>query len=66
LEENGDFFSKRICKNPCDNGYYGDDTTFVCTICHGNCELCTGKLASQCTYCASTFYLLGSTCGADT
>lgn len=37
LEETIDFFDKKICKNPCDPGFYGDDTTFTCTICHTNC-----------------------------
>jgi hypothetical protein len=57
-----DFFDATVCKNPCDPGYYGDDTTFVCEECDPKCELCNGGLASECTYCSPTNFMLGSTC----
>lgn len=41
---------------------YPDTSSNVCESCHAYCTVCTGAAVSQCSQCATGYFLLGTTC----
>ena len=53
------------CLMNCPDGYFADNAD-RCATCHGDCETCSGPLATDCATCSgSKPYTLGSTCLAQ-
>ena len=50
----------------CDDGYYPNTTTVVCTACDSSCKTCSGWGANNCTSCYDPFTLENSTCVCPT
>jgi len=50
------------CQTSCLPGYYGEPATNLCQVCNAACTTCTGPMNTECTGCAESFFLSGSTC----
>ncbi|KAL4506322.1 hypothetical protein ABPG73_017056 [Tetrahymena malaccensis] len=50
------------CKPKCPQGYYKDQPTKTCILCHSNCSNCTGPLSTQCSSCNLGYLQKGNTC----
>ncbi|CDW80137.1 UNKNOWN [Stylonychia lemnae] len=50
------------CRTYCEDGYYPDDVTNQCLMCHYSCETCTGAGPDMCTICSPGYYRKGKLC----
>ena len=54
--------SDTTCDSTCPDGYWGDDATQSCQVCHSFCSECSGPNSNECSACKSGYFLQGSTC----
>ncbi|CDW72739.1 UNKNOWN [Stylonychia lemnae] len=50
------------CKRTCNDGYYPDDLTNQCLMCHYSCDTCSGYGPDKCVICADGFNRRGQYC----
>ena len=50
------------CLSYCPDGYWKDDATKTCLVCHSYCSKCSGPNTDECSACISGYFLQGSTC----
>jgi proprotein convertase subtilisin/kexin type 5 len=50
------------CSDACPTGYYADEWTGNCEICHDSCTICDGPLPSDCSACKANDYYFDTGC----
>lgn len=59
------YLYNNTCLNSCPNGYYNDNTTFLCFPCKSPCETCLSSSQYQCISCISPYALYGTVCSSS-
>ena len=49
--------SDTTCDSTCPDGYWGDDATQSCQVCHSFCSECSGPNSNECSACKSGYFL---------